>query len=336
MPYKNGKVYHATVNGVKYGASDLDVAKALGTTNLNHASLCAHRNVNMWAMFKPMVHSIPQPYTNEERMKKQWGLSLPTMVPSHIPSPSQMPPQWTYPRASDWCMTADFAGDNEYEGYAPDAGPVVTVEMRRSGSFVTVVFKFNDGDDGGIPPEKLIVPNVNTGSSGNTTMADLYPGVIIYKWESSSGGYFRPIKINTTDKNIGKNRQMVMDTPISFLGSGDFAVVPIFSNTIYAPGQAPSASQPQVLPAHESMLTLAAYDSDVSGLLFSRRDVGLSRLGVNNGTGYFQYSGNMPNEDNYISGELHNYYWTFTSNSGLSLITQDELKQLVETDRRIS
>ena len=265
MPYESGKVFYND----KYGVSLHDVAKALGSTSLDLGTLCLRPNINMWAKFKPMPHDTPRPYTNDQRKARQWGL-LPVVENANKKFDS-FPLLWGYDKASGWYVLNDFISDNQYEGYVHAAPEMVTVSISQKGNAARVVFTFNGTDDnGGIKPSDLQIVNfVGDGES----MADLYPGVIVYQFSSSSG-YYEPKTIYTTNSKIGTNRTLTIEIPLSFGGANgtESVVVPIYSKTQYIGGLSATALTSKVLFAHNSWMLFTSDDPNAGLWLFTRRD----------------------------------------------------------------
>lgn len=331
MPYKNGKVYHETVNGKKYGASNLDVAKALSTTTLDVAKLCQHSNINMWAMFKPIPHDTPLPFTDEFRKSKSWGLVPYVASANSIPTEAgtggwAAAPQWSYQGASGWYVLDDFVSENEGMGYAPSAPPVVRSVMGVSGKKLNVTLYFEGNyDNGGIRPYAMKIVNV---TADDDLMAGLYPGVVIFKRVEGGAVAYTPMRIITQGNKIGPNTTRV-DMSYSFgsLGTGEFVAFPILSKTAYIGGSALSGVTENVCFVHGGMYIINTYDNIVGTELFTRRYVG---------DDYFSYIGISYQTEQYEG--MPRYWWMFTTtgtNNYLTLRPQSELINLEGRDGRI-
>lgn len=66
---ENGILVSKEVDGVKYGISNYEVARAIGVGSVDVATLCTHPNVNKWAKFKPEQFDSADELTEAEHAK---------------------------------------------------------------------------------------------------------------------------------------------------------------------------------------------------------------------------------------------------------------------------
>ena len=316
-----------------------DVNFAIDAGSHDIGTLCMSDKQNMWSKFKAMQHDTPLPYTNAERRAKQWGLDVP--VYRVIQTPTEMPPQWKHvrPNASSFKVLNDFVGDGDDEGYNHNAPPLVETSVTyKNKNTVTIHFAFNQyADNGGICLSDMPIYNFIDG-----TMQSLYPGAVIFKWEDG----WKPKQIATTNETIGTKPSTDVEVMTNYLGTGEFAILPVFTKDAYIPAQSVSTASMQfvtVLYAHNSWLVRDISDANVGLWLFTRRDIGINDFSGNNvGTGYFKFSGTANWSDvERNPGDpdtRHDYYWWFRPNDSgpMVLRPQTEYETLSKSDNRIA
>ena len=221
-------------------------------------------------MFKPIQRTAPGVFTNAQRKRMSWGLNFDRAVNSINAKLTMLPLMWGYNRPTDFYTSIDFAGENDNEGYAPEAPEMVTVKISKgSGSnYVNITFTFNGtATNGGIAPADLQIENfVGDGQS----MADLYPGAIIYEW-NYSGGYYEPRQIITGNQKIGSNKSLTVPSiSLSSVSNGaEAVVVPVYCKTPRIGGVSASSLSEKVLLAHNSWATYTISGSLLGTILFS-------------------------------------------------------------------
>ena len=281
-------------------------------------------------MFKPMLHSTPMPYTNAERKARQYGL-IPATKNITLPFDGKAV-LWGYERPVGWYVQDDFVGENENEGYVHSAPPIAAVTMVKSGNTLTTTFRFQgSAANGGIMPSQLTVPNF---TPDGQSMANLYPGVVLYLFSSSTGSY-QPKSIYTADAVIGSRTMVELQSPINFQGSGLFIALPVFSKDKHVPAASITGGNETVLVAHNAMLSYDYDDYGVGAMLFTRRYIGINSFGQNVGTGYLLYSG-MGYTYSKLSDGLDNYSWVFLQSYSLMLKPQKDLTDEFNKDKRLS
>ena len=330
--YNNGKIT-SPVN------TD-DINMALGVGSHDFGTLCRSARQNPWAKFKAMQHDTPEPYTNAERKARQWGLTVP--VHAVNASHDEIPFVWKHalPNLDSFYPTVDFVGDNAGEGYVADAPRLFTVEFEygKSSTYITLNFTFNqyadsDTDNGGIRPIDMTVNGV---TPANGSMASLYIGAIVYKWDYDTGKYV-PLRIFAPGRQVGTSQKLSFELSLGGLANVTLYILPIFSPTVYgsSPQEVTSSMTAKVLFA-DNMYEFAAVIDNIHTLLFTRRrDKSEIYFTAIKSGGVTLSDGNIG-----IDGLISNF-WTFLNTTGatpnyLQLMPTVDYDEIAAKDQRLA
>lgn len=243
-----------------------DVSAAIGKNSHDIGTLCMYNGQSPWAKFKAMRHETsPAPYTNAERKAKYWGIQTVTKKASDSLTSYNIKWEHLLPQASDYKCLSDFVGDGADEGYNGAAAPIVEVNITQRAKLITAKFTFNRNvTPGGILPEEMMIEGLN-----NASLNTLYPGIIIYKFNSGTGKY-DPLRIGTANVTVGKYSGLEIQEPASGLSNGDSIVVlPIFATQHILITSAIGRTD-SVCLAPSSFCTFDVIDTNQGLLLFSR------------------------------------------------------------------